>query len=49
MKTKKAASGFAAAVSAYTGAWSVVADTAAGVNTATYGTDHKRIMIADTP
>jgi hypothetical protein len=36
-------------VAAYTSAWGVSADTAAGSNTAKYGDNHKRIVITDTP
>jgi hypothetical protein len=36
-------------VSAYTSAWSVMADTAASGDTYRYGDDHKRILITETP
>jgi hypothetical protein len=35
------------AVSAYTSAWGVSADTAAGGNTSTYGSNHKAVIITD--
>jgi hypothetical protein len=37
------------AVSAYTSAWGVSADTAANGNTGKYGSSHKWIVITDTP
>jgi hypothetical protein len=39
----------AGTVGVYETAWGVTADTAAGGNTAVYGSNHKRIVITDTP